>query len=124
MMSGDAATAEPGLAERLERLGGDERSCCLPDYAEVAGKIRTSPRFPIALARARALADPNRLLAVALLQRRGEVCACEVQAVTGLHHATVSHHMRVLVDAQLVRERKSGKWMYYRLRGTPGVLVP
>jgi ArsR family transcriptional regulator len=63
----------------------------------------------------KALADEHRFLAIALLRRRGELCACEIQAATGLTHATVSHHMAVLIDAGLVREHRQGKWMYYHL---------
>lgn len=110
---------ESGLEERLGRLCGDDGACTLPNYADLARTVRASPRFPEALARAKALADEHRLLALALLRRRPELCACEIQAATGLTHATVSHHMNVLRDAGLVRARKEGKWMYYRLaRGT------
>ena len=61
---------------------------------------------------------------LALLKRRPELCACEIQAATGLTHATVSHHMNVLRDAGLVRARKEGKWMYYRLARSTEVRLP
>ena len=114
MMS--AAKLDSALATRLERLTGEEASCCVPEYQDLAKKVASSVRFPDALKRVRALADENRLLAVALLKRRKELCACEIQAATGLTHATVSHHMGVLVAAGVVRARRNGKWMYYRLR--------
>lgn len=104
---------ETGLAERLGRLKGGP-ACCVPEYTDLADGIRASPKFPRALERMKALADENRLLVVSLLRRRRELCACEVQAATGLTHPTVSHHMAVLVAAGLVRERREGKWMYYR----------
>ena len=53
----------------------------------------------------KALADPNRLKIVKLL-KEGELCACEL---------TVSHHLSVLKSAGLVKERKEGKWSYFRL---------
>jgi DNA-binding transcriptional ArsR family regulator len=113
------------LAERLERLGGESETCCVPaEYTELAHEILESDRFVLALQRAKALADEHRLLALALLKQRKELCACEIQAATGLTHATVSHHMSVLVDADLVRSRRQGKWTYYRLAERPGVLVP
>lgn len=119
-----AAKPDSILAERIERLTGEEAACCLPGYRKLAGEIARSPAFPATLRRAKALADEHRLLAAALLRRRGELCACEVQAATGLSHATVSHHMSVLVDAGLVTERREGKWMYYRLTGAGEVRLP
>jgi ArsR family transcriptional regulator len=122
MMSVGKSTS--ALAIRLERLTGEEASCCVPEYQDLAKEVAASARFPEALKRVRALADENRLLAVALLKRRKELCACEIQAATGLTHATVSHHMAVLVDAELVKSRRQGKWMYYRLAKQPGVIIP
>jgi len=122
MMS--TATADPALANRLERLTGEDAACCVPEYRDLAKEVAASERFPLALRRARALADENRLLAVALLRRRKELCACEIQAATGLTHATVSHHMGVLVEAGFVRSRRQGKWMYYRLSGPAEVGLP
>ena len=115
---------ESGLAERLGRLRGEGISCCVPEYAGVAEKLRSSKEFRAALTRIKALADEHRLLAMALLKRDGERCACEIQAATGLNHATVSHHMAVLVAAGLVRARKEGKWMYYRLASGTEIRVP
>ena len=117
-------TADPALADRLERLTGEDAACCVPEYRDLAKEVAGSARFPRALRRARALADEHRLLAVALLQRRKELCACEIQAATGLTHATVSHHMGVLVEAGFVRSRRQGKWMYYRLTGPAEVGMP
>lgn len=106
---------EAGLARRLETLTGEAASCCVPDYREQAADARTSPAFAATLARAKAMSDEKRLLALAVLKRRGELCACEVQAAIGLTHATVSHHMGVLVDAGLVTSERRGKWAYYAL---------
>lgn len=111
-----AARLRVVLGERLERLTGEDAACCVPEYAALGKEIIASATFADSLARVKALADENRLLAVALLQRRGELCACEIQAATGLTHATVSHHMGVLVAAGVVQARRNGKWMYYRLR--------
>ena len=122
MMS--ATKSDSALATRLERLTGEEASCCVPEYQSLAKEVAASAGFPRALKRVRALADENRLLAVALLRRRKELCACEIQAATGLTHATVSHHMAALVDAGLVKSRREGKWMYYRLADRAEVVIP
>jgi DNA-binding transcriptional ArsR family regulator len=120
------ATAKAGqvLGERLERLTGEAAGCCVPEYQTLAKEILRSPRFTSRLREVKALADEHRLLAAAMLQRRGELCACEIQAATGLTHATVSHHMSVLTEAGVVRERRQGKWMYYRLNENAKEEVP
>jgi DNA-binding transcriptional ArsR family regulator len=106
---------EAGLMRRLERLTGTPGSTCLPRYGRLGRTVRSEPAFQKALARAKALADPHRLMAITLLRRQGELCACELQAALEVSHATVSHHMSVLVSAGLVRTRREGKWTYYRL---------
>ncbi|MCI4337735.1 MAG: metalloregulator ArsR/SmtB family transcription factor [Thermoplasmata archaeon] len=115
---------EDGLPERLVRLGGRESDCCVPEYQRIAKEVRSSAAFPSALRRVKALSDENRLLAASLLKRRGELCACEIQAATGLTHPTVSHHMGVLVAAGLVRSRRKGKWLYYRLSNDSRMPLP
>jgi len=111
---------ETGLIGRLGRLTDTDGSRCLPRYQKMGAQIVKTEQFAAALARARALSDEQRLIAVAILRRQGELCACEIQAALGLTHATVSHHMSVLTDAKIVSARRQGKWMYYRL--IPGVI--
>jgi ArsR family transcriptional regulator len=43
------------------------------------------------------------------------ICACDLIDEVGLAQATVSHHMKILADAQLVRGEKRGRWVYYSL---------
>lgn len=47
-----------------------------------------------------------------------EVCACVFAERLGLSAATVSHHMKALIDAGLVSSDRRGSWVYYRLRHT------
>lgn len=119
-----AATSDPALVGRLERLGGGDSPGCVPEYRDLAQNVCRTPEFLGSLKRIKALADANRLLAVALLKRRAELCACEIQAATGLTHATVSHHMSILADAGIIVARREGKWMYYRLAETTEVRIP
>lgn len=61
-----------------------------------------------------ALADPTRLRIVhALLER--ELCTCEIAAALGASDSNVSQHVRILRTLQLVRPRRNGKFVYYRL---------
>jgi ArsR family transcriptional regulator len=62
----------------------------------------------------KALADQSRLTIIKLL-REGELCACEITVALDKPQSTVSHHLSVLKYAGLVRERKDGKWSYFRL---------
>ena len=62
-----------------------------------------------------ALADPARLAIVRQLASDGSVCACDFSACTGLSQPTVSHHLRVLREAGLVRGERQGTWIYYYL---------
>jgi ArsR family transcriptional regulator, arsenate/arsenite/antimonite-responsive transcriptional repressor len=64
----------------------------------------------------RALADPNRARAVLAL-RHGELCVCQITELFGLSPSTVSKHLSILFQAELVESRKEGRWMHYRLPG-------
>jgi ArsR family transcriptional regulator len=44
-----------------------------------------------------------------------EVCACKLSERFGLAASTISHHMALLRDAGLVRARRAGTWVYYRV---------
>jgi ArsR family transcriptional regulator len=60
------------------------------------------------------LGDPTRLrLLYALAQR--ELCVCDLSAVLGMTQSAISHQLRVLRSARLVRYRKVGKIVYYAL---------
>lgn len=62
----------------------------------------------------KALADGNRLRAIAALMEHGELCVCQLVEMLGLATATVSRHMSTLQGARLVKSRKEGRWVHYR----------
>src|SRR4030042_2435656 len=62
----------------------------------------------------RILAHPARLYILQLL-RAGEVCVCPIQAVLGERQATISQHLMALRAANLVRTRKDGLRVFYRI---------
>lgn len=62
----------------------------------------------------RAVADPSRIRILKLLED-GELCVCQITAVLDLATATISKHLSLLRMAGLVRQRKEGRWVYYRL---------
>jgi biotin operon repressor len=62
----------------------------------------------------KSLADPARLRIIGLLVDEGR-CGKELAAELGLAPATVSHHLRRLQDAGLLRERREGAYVLYQL---------
>jgi ArsR family transcriptional regulator, arsenate/arsenite/antimonite-responsive transcriptional repressor len=66
---------------------------------------------------AKALSDPSRLRALAAL-REGELCVCQLIALLNLAPSTVSKHLSILHEADLVESRKEGRWVHYRLPRT------
>ncbi len=70
----------------------------------------------------KAIGDPYRLRILATLTRASaEVCVCDFTDALPLNQPTVSHHLRVLRDAELVIGERRGTWVYYRL--APGALA-
>ncbi|MDR0876043.1 MAG: metalloregulator ArsR/SmtB family transcription factor [Clostridiales Family XIII bacterium] len=58
--------------------------------------------------------DPTRLKIVNALLL-GELCVCDVAAVLGMSQPAVSHHLKVLKAARLVKYRREGKQIFYSL---------
>ena len=69
----------------------------------------------------KAVADPCRLRIIKLL-KEGELCVCEIMAALDRRQSSTSHHLSVLKEAGLVRERKDGKWSYYRIAEGPSLI--
>jgi ArsR family transcriptional regulator len=65
----------------------------------------------------KALADPTRLRLVSMVAAHegGEACVCDLTDPLGLTQPTVSHHLKILVDAGIFTRDKRGKWAYYAL---------
>ena len=65
----------------------------------------------------KALADPTRLQLVSMVAAHngGEACVCELTDPLGLTQPTISHHLKILVDAGIFTRDKRGKWAYYAL---------
>lgn len=110
----DMPTALPLLADDLAA------ACCRP--AANGMDAHTAQRIAMLL---KVIADPTRLRLLSLVaaEDEGEACICNLTEPVGLSQPTVSHHMKVLVDAGLLEREQRGKWAYYRLvPGTIGAL--
>ncbi len=73
--------------------------------------------------RARALADPTRLMLAAALADGGELCVCDLAWVAERSENLVSHHLRVLRGAGLVRSRRDGKMVMYAVTEAGRALI-
>lgn len=87
--------------------------CCSPLLREPIGADEAA-----AMAQTlKAIADPARLRLLSLIAAHegGEACVCDLVEPLGLAQPTVSHHLKVLVDAGLLTREKRGVWAYYAL---------
>ena len=86
-------------------------ACCAPLTREPVGAdeaVRLAAIF-------KAVADPARLRLLSIIASHdgGEACVCDLVEPLELSQPTVSHHLKVLVDAGLVTRDKRGKWAYF-----------
>lgn len=102
----------------INPLAADLSACCSP----LTGAVLDSTAAERLAGVLKALAEPTRLRLVSLIAAHegAEACVCDLTDPVGLSQPTVSHHVKVLVDAGLIEREQRGKWAYYRL--VPGVL--
>jgi DNA-binding transcriptional ArsR family regulator len=63
----------------------------------------------------RVLADSGRVRLILALLEGGELCVCDLAAVTGLSQTACSHNLRLLRAGRIVRYRRSGRNVFYTL---------
>ena len=66
--------------------------------------------------RFRAAADETRLQILALLDRHGELCVCDVERALRISQSKASRHLRYLVSRGFLDDRPAGVWVHYRIR--------
>ena len=88
-------------------------ACCTPLLREALSASQAADLAHIL----KALADPTRLRLVSMVAARegGEACVCELTGPLGLTQPTISHHLKILVDAGILTRDKRGKWAYYAI---------
>ncbi len=88
-------------------------ACCSP----VVGQVISPAAAETLAAGLKALADPTRLRLVSLVAAHEdqEACVCDLTEPVGLSQPTVSHHLRILVEAGILTREQRGRWAYYRL---------
>ena len=61
------------------------------------------------------LADETRLRSLVLMAIEGELCVCELTHALGVSQPKVSRHLAQLRENRLVRDRRAGQWIFYRI---------
>jgi ArsR family transcriptional regulator len=90
----------------------DPVACCVPLAAPVLSREDAAATALVFAA----LGSPARVRLVNLLAASAEpACLCNLVEPLGLAQATVSQHLRRLVEAGLVRREERGKWSYFSL---------
>ncbi len=87
--------------------------CCTPLSAAPLAR-RDAERLAQLL---KAVADPTRLQLLSLIAGAPgqEACVCDLTEPLHLTQPTVSHHLKVLVDAGLLLRERRGPWAYFRV---------
>jgi len=108
------------IGERLQRLA-ESGICSCETTSEFGGELKKLANKGMSLEESevkskvfKALADSIRLRILGLLSSR-EMCVCEVMVALDLTQPTASHHLRILENVGLVRDRKEGKWVFYSI---------
>ncbi len=63
----------------------------------------------------KALSEETRLQIMGMLLLHGELCVCDVEGALEITQSKSSRHLRTLLHAGLVSNRRAGTWMYYRI---------
>lgn len=63
----------------------------------------------------KALADERRLQIIDLLACCGKLCVCDITEELGLSQPNISHHLKILKNAGLIKATKRGRWVDYEL---------
>ncbi|WP_284974887.1 metalloregulator ArsR/SmtB family transcription factor [Arthrobacter sp. efr-133-TYG-104] len=102
----------------LPLLEPDTQTTCCPPAVPGLGAEEAQRRAVVF----KALADPNRLRLLSIVKAAdgGEACVCDLTEPLDLGQPTVSHHLKILVEAGLLHREKRGTWAYYSL--VPGAL--
>jgi ArsR family transcriptional regulator len=63
----------------------------------------------------KALADQQRLQIINILAVKESVCVCDLTPIIDMPQSKLSYHLRILLEADLIKKEKQGTWNYYSL---------
>ena len=101
------------MSSETLRVTAESPACCVTSVTTVLSldeAQRTARVF-------KALGDPTRLRLISLIanSEASEACVCDLTEPIGLSQGTISHHMKLLVEAGLLTREQRGKWAHYAL---------
>jgi ArsR family transcriptional regulator len=101
------------MSTMLPLVPSQAAACCSP---VIGGALSAEDAERIART-FKALGDATRVRLLSLIAASdgGEACICDLTEPVGLSQPTVSHHMKLLVDAGLATREQRGRWAYYRV---------
>jgi ArsR family transcriptional regulator len=102
------------MAKSAATLAVTESSPCCPSVLAAPLDVTDAAELAQGFS---ALGDPVRLRVLSILADAadGEVCVCDFVQPLGKSQPTVSHHLKILSEAGLVRGDRRGKWVWYSL---------
>ncbi len=120
MINVEKSMSSPKSDQTLKRLA-ESGICSGEDASKFAAELQELANKAISLEDAKkrsklfkALADETRVRIIGVLALR-EMCVCEVMVALGLTQPTASHHLGILENVGLVKDRKEGKWVFYSI---------
>ena len=94
-----------------------QRKCCDDDcMATVASTRFDKTAIQAPCTAFSALGDEIRLKMIHLLAQHEALCVCELEQAFDVEQPTISHHLKILREANLVDVERRGTWAYYSLR--------
>lgn len=111
---------ETSTVDNMALMGAAGPACRAPSVSPAGERQQDAADRLTALAdRLKALADPTRLGILGLLARHdAPLCVCEITERFDLRQPTISHHLRLLREADLITGEKRGVWSYYAATST------
>jgi len=112
--------SEIRASKRLNRLikfgicQGEDASNYACELKQLAEKIAERKSAKKQSSFFKVLADETRLRILKLLEVR-EMCVCEITVALDLTQPTASHHLGLLENEGLIKDRKEGKWVFYSI---------
>ncbi len=64
----------------------------------------------------KALADENRYNIIKTIAEKGEIVCKDITNLFHLSQPTISHHLKILIESELIEVRKEGKWSYFSVK--------
>jgi ArsR family transcriptional regulator len=101
----------------MEKSAGPDKGCCKTIAALCnlcKAKVPDDDRIRQQSEFFKALSDPARIRIIYALSG-GDLCNCHLMLIMGMPQTAISHHMKVLKYAGIVKDRRSGKWISYSL---------